>query len=356
MATVPKSSRLVLHSILALCWCVWGILHAIIVQNMGFALKIGIFDSCITNTLLVVGFMVTNNTFRYYLPQKEKLWYLIIFCAALTGVLVLIDYLILLAIFKDNQSFRNFFSASIPVRMGVIAIMLGWQSLLTILLNTLKEQQVKEARKNEIEKLAKDAELFKLRQQLQPHFLFNSLNSINALIGIKPQQARKMIEQLSDFLRGSIKKEDQQWTTLAEELDYLQLYLDIEKVRFGYRLNTSIICDEDTGKLQLPPMVLQPIVENAIKFGLYDTMGEVTISITASKDENGYLIVAVQNPFDPETSYPRRGTGFGLSSVQRRLFLLFTMNDLLATTATDHQFITTIKIPQPKKTEPELVS
>ncbi|MDI3322573.1 sensor histidine kinase [Pinibacter soli] len=355
MATVPKSPRIVLHSILAVCWCIWGILHAIIIQKMGFALKIGILDSCITNTLLVGGFMIVNNTFQYYLPQKEKLWYLIVFCAALTGILVLIDYLILLAIFRNDASFREFFQSSVPVRMGVIAVMLGWQSLLTILLNTLKEQKLRDDRKNEIEKLAKDAELFKLRQQLQPHFLFNSLNSINALIGIKPQQARTMIEQLSDFLRGSIKKEDQQWTTLSEELDYLQLYLDIEKVRFGYRLNTVVTCDENTGKLQLPPMVLQPIVENAIKFGLYDTMGEVTISITANKDENGYLSVSVQNPFDPETAYPKRGTGFGLSSVQRRLFLLFSIKDLLTTNATDHQFITTIKIPQPKKQELEQV-
>jgi len=322
---------------------------------MGFALKIGILDSCITNTLLVGGFMIVNNTFQYYLPQKEKLWYLIVFCAALTGILVLIDYLILLAIFRNDASFREFFQSSVPVRMLVIAIMLGWQSLLTILLNTLKEQKLRDDRKNEIEKLAKDAELFKLRQQLQPHFLFNSLNSINALIGIKPQQARTMIEQLSDFLRGSIKKEDQQWTTLSEELDYLQLYLDIEKVRFGYRLNTVVTCDESIGKLQLPPMVLQPIVENAIKFGLYDTMGEVTISITANKDENGYLTVSVQNPFDPETAYPKRGTGFGLSSVQRRLFLLFSNKDLLTTNATDHQFITTIKIPQPKTPELEPV-
>jgi sensor histidine kinase YesM len=84
-------------------------------------------------------------------------------------------------------------------------------------------------------------------------------------------------------------------------------------------------------------------------------MGEVTISITAKKDENGYLTVSVQNPFDPETAYPQRGTGFGLSSVQRRLFLLFSIEDLLITNATDHQFITTIKIPQPKKQELEPV-
>ena len=121
--------------------------------------------------------------------------------------------------------------------------------------------------------MAKESELFKLRQQLQPHFLFNSLNSINALIGNRPDEARKMVQQLSDFLRGTIKKEETQWVTLQEEMQYLQLYLDIEKVRFGNRLSTAIEIGEDVSEMTLPALILQPIVENAIKFGLYDTTG-----------------------------------------------------------------------------------
>ena len=117
-------------------------------------------------------------------------------------------------------------------------------------------------------------------QQLQPHFLFNSLNSINALIGFKPDEARKMIHQLSDFLRGTLKKDDDQLqVTLNDELQHLNLYLEIEKVRFGHRLQTEISCDERSGSAKLPSMLLQPIVENAIKFGLYDTTGEVVVSL-----------------------------------------------------------------------------
>jgi LytS/YehU family sensor histidine kinase len=86
-------------------------------------------------------------------------------------------------------------------------------------------------------------------------------------------------------------------------------------------------------------------VENAIKFGLYDTTGAITIRIIAA-EENGYLQVAVDNPFDPETSSPNKGTGFGLSSVQRRLYLLFARNDLLETKTENNYFITTVKIPQ----------
>ena len=93
-------------------------------------------------------------------------------------------------------------------------------------------------------------------------------------------------------------------------------------------------------------MLLQPLVENAIKFGLYDTTEPVTINITASP-ENNNLVISIQNPFDPETSSPKMGTGFGLSSVQRRLYLLFARNDLLNTRHTDNLFTTVIKIPQP---------
>ena len=155
--------------------------------------------------------------------------------------------------------------------------------MIVIIWYNWQEQQKNEERKTDAEKLAKEAELFKLRQQLQPHFLFNSLNSINALIGIRPEEARKMVQQLSDFLRGTIKKEETQWVKLKEEMQYLQLYLDIEKVRFGNRLATVIEIDEATQQMKLPALLLQPIVENAIKFGLYDTTGETVIRMDTGK-------------------------------------------------------------------------
>ncbi|HEX6182086.1 MAG TPA: GHKL domain-containing protein, partial [Chitinophagaceae bacterium] len=95
----------------------------------------------------------------------------------------------------------------------------------------------------------------------------------------------------------------------------------------------------------LPPMLLQPIVENAIKFGLYDTTDSITVYISARKIAE-HLVIEVKNPFDPETSSPQQGTGFGLSSVKRRLYLLFARNDLLTTQAENNLFTTTVKIPQ----------
>ena len=210
---------------------------------------------------------------------------------------------------------------------------------------THQEQSETAAHRAEVLQLSKEAELFKLRQQLQPHFLFNSLNSISALTSTQPEKARHMIQQLSDFLRGTLKKEDNQWNTLDEELQYLQLYLDIEKVRFGHRLQTEIINGDDTLELKLPSLLLQPVVENAIKFGLYDTTDDVLIKINTSK-ENNNLVVTVQNPFAEKTAQPVRGTGFGLSSIQRRLFLLYARNDLIKITKENNLFTATIIIPQ----------
>jgi len=216
--------------------------------------------------------------------------------------------------------------------------------MFSLLWYSQREQKEMDARKSEAEHLSKEAELYKLRQQLQPHFLFNSLNSISALTGSQPEKARHMIQQLSDFLRGTLKKDDQ-WSTLEEEIQYLRLYLDIEKVRFGHRLQTEIIFSDPVLALKLPALLLQPVVENAIKFGLYDTFGDVLIVLKAIQESN-YLKITVHNPFDPETSQPLKGTGFGLSYVQRRLFLLFARHDLLKTEKEGNNFITTILIPQ----------
>jgi LytS/YehU family sensor histidine kinase len=210
---------------------------------------------------------------------------------------------------------------------------------------SFQDQKESEARRATAEKLTRDAELFKLRQQLQPHFLFNSLNSISALIGTRPQEARHMIQQLSDFLRGTIKKEETQLVSLEEELQHLQLYLDIEKVRFGHRLATNIVNEVESKQYKIPSLLLQPIVENAIKFGLYDTIETVLIDIKI-KLLNDQLVIIVQNPFDTETASTQKGAGFGLNSVQRRLYLLFARNDLVTTTAEENIFTTTIKIPQ----------
>lgn len=337
-----KDSRF--RFVFAASWVLWTGLQVKVLHWYQFSLSAAFMDSIVSNILLAGACILTTNLLSYYLPSKERYSYILALVSVLAVVWLLVSRLLLI-LFIGHKDYDSFFNQSLPIRLAIAFLVIGSMALLCVLWYTLQDQQENEKRRSEAERLTKEAELFKLRQQLQPHFLFNSLNSINALIGSKPQEARTMIQQLSDFLRGTLKKEDNAWVSLEEELQHLQLYLEIEKVRFGHRLSTEVVNDAEGRGCQLPSMLLQPIVENAIKFGLYDTLEPITIAIKAIMTDRT-LIITVQNPFDSSTSLPRQGTGFGLTSVQRRLYLLFARNDLLETNANENIFTTVVKIPQ----------
>lgn len=284
---------------------------------------------------------------QYYLPRKERYWYILVISIVSGLICYFLSKVILQNLIYNEESFIIYFEHSALIRFCFAFLQLACMAMVSMVWNVQKEQERMVQLKNEAEKMAKDSELFNLRQQLQPHFLFNSLNSISALTGSQPQKAREMIQQLSEFLRGTIKKDDGETTTLAEELQNLALYLEIEKVRFGYRLNTIINSDEAALNKKMPPLLLQPVVENAIKFGLYDTIGEVYISITAESTEKE-LRISVKNPYDSETAINNSGTGFGLNFIKRRLFLLYGRDDLVNYRMKDNVFSLTITIPQLK--------
>ena len=329
-------------------WAIWAFLQTSLLIGFGLRAMTAFSDSLVSNTLVALSCGFLSNNMQFYLPKKERYWYILFISLALSGIILLACKAILVPLLggmSDGAAYTQFFSRSWPVRFDIVFLQVGCMSILSVLWYSTEEEHENRQRRNDAERLAKEAELFKLRQQLAPHFLFNSLNSISALIGSRPEQARKMIQQLSDFLRGNLKKEDQQWVPLSEEIQYLELYLDIEKVRFGHRLSTVIICDEECLERKLPPMLLQPIVENAIKFGLYDTTEAVTIAIRARLDGK-FVRIEVENPFDPETSRPKKGTGFGLTSIQRRLYLIFARPDLMETHVNNNLFTTIVRIPQ----------
>ena len=333
------------RNIFLICWLAVIIDMTFVIHWYGWQWHISFIDSIISTTLLFVFCLLLMNMLRYHTPRQKNYLNIFIWCVFLSGIWLALSRWILILVLGHVDGYTSFLGNSLITRASIGLLMLGCVTLAIVIWYNWEEQKENEKRKQDAEKLAKEAELFKLRQQLQPHFLFNSLNSINALIGISPDEARKMVQQLSDFLRGTLKKEEHQQVNLQEELQYLQLYLEIEKVRFGNRLATNIEVEEISKQMQLPALLLQPIVENAIKFGLYDTTEETLITITTFNEENN-LIVKVSNPFDPETSSSNQGTGFGLKSVQRRLYLLYGRNDLLATETKENIFTTTVKIPQ----------
>lgn len=340
---LPQISSSRLYSVFVACGLVWAAILTYIIHSFGFIWYIALTDGLVNTILLAAACWLINNNLRYYQPGKGSYINLLMWVLSLAGICTagcrwIIPYL------SMSSAYMDFLTNSMVIRFCTDFLAIGWMAMISMLWYSQLDHKETEKRKSEAEQLARDAELYNLRQQLQPHFLFNSLNSINALIGFKPDEARKMIHQLSDFLRGTLKKDDQLLVPLNDELQHLNLYLDIEKVRFGHRLETEISCDKNCGEALLPSLLLQPIVENAIKFGLYDTTEKVTVSIRGEIDGNN-LMVMVQNPYDPQTSRPK-GTGFGLRGVQRRLYLLFARNDLMETHQNDNIFTTIIKIPQ----------
>jgi sensor histidine kinase YesM len=328
-----------------LWWTIWIIVQTAVLTYVGLPVLQAAIDSVINNVIVSLLGLVIYNILRYYQPEDDNFIYLRLWALLLSVICVMMINLILKSIYASDEHYLKLLHQSLPIRFCFCLLMLAVLTLLTWIRHYYLTMQENISRKADTEKMVREAELSKLRQQLQPHFLFNSLNSISALAGSKPEEARKMIQQLSDFLRGTLKKDDQQLVSLREELQHLNLYLDIEKVRFGHRLNTSITCDESIHDLLLPSLLLQPIVENAIKFGLYDTTDGVLIEINARKEQNN-LVVEIRNPYDAVTAVPKAGTGFGLSSVQRRLHLLYARTDLLKTHAGSNHFITTVNIPQ----------
>lgn len=245
---------------------------------------------------------------------------------------------------KDSGPYLVWLRDSLPVRFLIMWILFSWIATNAALRKNMQALNSRFQQHTDAAALLKEAELFKLRQQLQPHFLYNSLNSISALVLISPDRAQEMIGKLSDFLRGSVRREAEDHLPITEELRYIESYLAIESVRFGDRLR--IIFEKEFGdKAIMPPFLFQPILENAIKFGLYGKTGEVEINISI-KEGDGMLQLKIVNPYD-EDAQPPRGTGFGLAGVGRRLYLLYARTDLLETIKEENTFTTILKIPQP---------
>ena len=325
-------------------WLLWTVLQFSVMVYYGISIRESWMDASVTSSILVLAGYVMITIVKYFKPSAKNAIAVLVSALALTALSGGVLYATL-KILPSSVGYLQWLDSTFPIRFIFIWLMIVLAGINGWLFFFIKGHQQNELREKETDKLMREAELSGLRQQFQPHFIFNSLNSISALAGTNPNLARKMIEQLSDFLRGTVKKESNQLVSLRDEFNHLQLYLDIEKVRFGHRLTAEVKADDAALEMKLPSLLLQPVLENAIKFGLYDTVGDVMITVTARVEQNN-LVVEIKNPFDPSSASPKPGTGFGLNSIQRRLSLLFYRNDLLTTQQNKNTFTTSIKIPQ----------
>lgn len=178
-----------------------------------------------------------------------------------------------------------------------------------------------ERRALEAEVAAREAELTALKAQLNPHFLFNSLNSVASLAGSDPARARAMCIELADYLRGTLDERGARVQPLARELQQVRRFLNVEMVRYGERLRVAEAVDDDCLEAAVPPFILQPLVENALKHGIAGMVEGGEVRIGAAR-RGALLKLWVENPVDAE-SRPRPGAGLGLANVRERLAKVF---------------------------------
>ncbi len=222
-------------------------------------------------------------------------------------------------VFRD-ESFRIFSLRYFTQNIWIYAIIVGVISLIDYY-RLYRENELRSAR---LEVQLAQSQLQALKMQIQPHFLFNTINSILALMPDDIEAAEKMALQLSDFLRYTLDNIDRQEVLLKEEIDFVQRYLDIEKVRLQDRLTVTVNIDPETLLARVPSLMLQPIVENSIRHGIvpYSRKGRIDIG---SKIQNSSLWIQVR---DDGPGFPAAGLadvekGVGLSNIETRLKTLY---------------------------------
>jgi two-component system, LytTR family, sensor histidine kinase AlgZ len=252
-----------------------------------------------------------------------------------------------LSVFSDIDA--NF-GRQIPLLLGVGILFYLLSVNLYYVLIAIEASREAEARALHASILARDAELKALKAQVNPHFLFNSLNSISALTSSNPAKAREMCILLGDFLRRTLGLGEKSAIPLEEELSLVHSFLAVEKVRFGARIQMEENIDRDAMSFPIPPLLLQPLVENAVVHGIAHLVegGWVRLDVSAN---NGLLSLVVENLFDPDAP-PRRKGGVGLANVRQRLATRYGNRAAFEAKANGDHFRVAISIPTEKEGRP----
>jgi two-component system, LytTR family, sensor histidine kinase AlgZ len=231
-----------------------------------------------------------------------------------------------------------------PWLLFVVGALLFWlATAFNYVLIASNASQIAERRSLESGLLAREAELKALRSQLDPHFLFNSLNSISSLTASDPAAARKMCLLLADFLRDTLRLGAAQKISLKEELNIVERYLSIEQVRLGARLTVRQEISPEALVARVPALILQPLAENAVLHGISHLLEGGTVTIQAER-QHSMLVVRVANPCDADRPRQKR-SGVGLSLVQQRLQSQFGAAGRLEVAEERGEFIATLSLP-----------
>lgn len=318
-------------------WSLIAILHALLLVMNQHALgehRFGrwlFIDSLVFNTIfagLGISFWYPCKFVTFDKGNLTKAILNHVFAAIFVSIIWIgLSYFVMVHILATGENYQGFLLRSLPWRSltGILYyFVVAAFYYVYIYSENMTEQLTKEA---ELKALLQEAELKSLKFQINPHFIFNSLNSINSLTMSNPQRAGEMTVKLANYLRYTLSKNEKQCTKLREELESVRLYLEIEKVRFGDKIEFVENVQDGCLDAAVPSMILQPLFENAIRYGVYESLEKVGIRLSC-EPYGDYLKVTVENDFDPE-AVTKKGEGIGLQNIRNRLEMLYNQKGLL---------------------------
>lgn len=283
------------------------------------------------------------------IPLRSSPWTKLAFnhvvpAIGISGAVTVAGRIITSALVPAFPEFEGGLGASAPVLQAMFAMLY----LLAVALH-YAWLEMEASRRAEV--LAREAQLRALKAQVNPHFLFNSLNSISALTAVDAEQAREMCIRLADFLRTSLRLGERVTVPFREEMALTEMYLNVEKVRFGGRLRIRTEIAGECNTAEVPPLIIQPLVENAVKHGVA-MMAEGGEIVLEGRVERGQLWFRISNPFDPES--PSTGkNGLGLRNIRERLASRYGNGARMEIAAREAWYEVTVTIPMGRATAGE---
>lgn len=330
---------------------VWLVITMAYVQVLYFAEKINwtiaITDGLVFNFLLA-GLGLSYWYSARYISFESYSIAKIIISHTIGGIIsvviwLLTGYIITNFLIDSSLNYTDFFLTNIGWRflVGILFyfLIIAFYNLIIYYTNFHE----KTLRENELKNLVIQAELKSLKFQINPHFIFNSLNSMSALTTIDATKARSMILKLAEFLRYTLINNDRQKNKLSEELANIKLYLEIEKIRFEDKFDYIEEVSEDSKNATVPNMILQPLFENAIKHAVYESLEKVTLKFKSIAQQD-FLNISLENNYD-SASKNNKGSGIGLNNINERLKLIYGLNNLMKVEKSENNFRVNLYIP-----------
>jgi two-component system, LytTR family, sensor kinase len=330
MLTNPILKSLRNISFYLLFWLLESLAYFLLLfWGLNIELKFALIDSLVFNILLA-GLGLSFWYPARYLSLENNFNYKF-FLSHLTGGIIssclwlFIGFLIINS-FNISPSYSSFFYTTIAWRFFIGLLFYFLIISFYYIIIYYKDLQERIVNEVELKNLVTEAELKSLKFQINPHFIFNSLNSMSALTTIDPDRARSMILKLADFLRYTLANNGKDKNRLEDELKNIKLYMEIEKIRFEDKFDYIEELREGVLDIKVPNMILQPLFENAIKHAVYDTLDKITIKLKCII-ENNFLKISLENNF--ENSTPKKGAGIGLQNIKSRLELIYGEKNLV---------------------------